>query len=39
MTGAVIGTLCTVGFFTFTVGCITGMIVARKAIEQYYDQK
>ena len=36
MTGALICTLCTVGFIAFVIGCIVGMIIARKALEEYY---
>lgn len=36
MTGALICTLCTVGFIAFVIGCIVGMILARKALENYY---
>lgn len=37
MTGAMIGALCTVGFFAFAVGCIVGMSIARCAIEHFYS--
>lgn len=36
MTGALICTLCTVGFMAFVIGCLVGMIIARWALEKYF---
>lgn len=37
MTGAVIGTMCAIGTMTFCLGYMVGAMVARWALEKYFD--